>query len=261
MPENGGESGGVLDGDALVRALVAVLPCAATEESRPVLNGVHLATGDTVEAVAADGFRLAWERIPGKLSGPSMNIPARAVEVLEHLWKRGATPELGDVKDLAGVALAKRLIRLDWGEMQLRLRFGGVVLVAKLIQGTFPNYRQLIPSETAPSVTLFAEDMERALRQVRKVAENGSGIVRLVWEGEKLTVSAQGADVGQTSVPIPVTSSEPGRTALNLGYLLQYFKGRSGVVTMAPSKDQAGPALFSHRGTPHTLIMPMHVEW
>lgn len=261
MPENGGESEGVLDGDALVRVLVAVLPCAATEQDRPVLAAVHLTTGEVVEVVAADGFRLAWERIPGKLSGPSMNIPARAVEVLEHLWKRGAMPELGDVKDLAGVALAKRLIRLNWGNERLQLRFGGMVLVAKLIQGTFPNYHQLIPSETAPSFTLFAEDMERALRQVRKVAETGSGIVRLVWEGEKLTVSARAAEVGETSVPIPVTSSAPGRTGLNLGYLLEYFKGRSGVVTMAPSGGEAGPVLFSHRGTPHTLIMPTFVQW
>ena len=261
IPENGGESEGVLDGDALVRALTTVLLCAATEESRPVLSGVHLATGDTVEAVGADGFRLAWERIPGKLSGPSMNIPRRAVEVLEHLWKRGATPELAGAREIASVAIAKRLIRLDWGNERLQLRFGGIALVAQLIGGTFPNYRQLIPTETAPPITVHAEDMERALRQVRKVAEDGSGIVRLVWEGEKLTVSAQGKEVGETSVPIPVTSSEPGRIALNLGYLLEYFKGRSGAVTMAPNKEDKGPVMFSHRGAPHLLIMPMNVQW
>jgi DNA polymerase-3 subunit beta len=190
-----------------------------------------------------------------------MNIPPRAVGLLEHLWKRGATPELAGAREIASVAIAKRLIRLDWGNERLQLRFGGISLVAQLLQGTFPNYGQLIPTETAPPITVHAEDMERALRQVRKVAEDGSGIVRLVWEGEKLTVSAQGKEVGQTSVPIPVTSSAPGRTALNLGYLLEYFKGRSGVVTMAPSGGEAGPVLFSHRGAPHILIMPMHVQW
>jgi len=261
IPDNGGESEGVLDGDALVKALTAVLPCAAGDKDRPVLAGVYLATGDTVEAVTADGFRLAWERIPGRLSGPPMNIPARAVEVLEHLWKRGATPELGDAKDVASVALAKRLIRLDWGKDRLRLRFGRMVLVAKLIQGTFPNYRQLIPTETAPGVTVFAEDMDRALRQVRRVAEDGSGIVRLVWEGDRLLVSARGEDIGETSVPIPARLSVPGRAALSGRYLLDYFRGRSGAVTIAPSQDGKGPVTFSHRGTPHILIMPMHVVW
>jgi DNA polymerase-3 subunit beta len=61
------EHQGVLDGDALVRAVATVLPSAATEETRPVLTGVCLTLGDEVEAAAADGFRLAWEKIPGRL--------------------------------------------------------------------------------------------------------------------------------------------------------------------------------------------------
>ncbi|MFW6125516.1 MAG: DNA polymerase III subunit beta [Chloroflexota bacterium] len=264
IPDSGGEHEGVLDGDALLKALTAVLPYTAHEETRPVLSGVHLATGDTVEAVGADGFRLAWETIPGELAGPPMNIPRKAIAALGHLWKRGAAPEVGHARDIVGVVLAKRLIRLDWGGERLRMRFGKVTLVTHLTQGTFPNYSSLGPTETDPGVTVHAEDMQRALRQVQPMAydKDSKGLVRLVWEEERLILSTKAAEVGEVSVPIPARSAASGRIALNIRYLLEYFLCKTGVVTFAPNKDSAtGPVLFSHRGTPHVLIMPIHTVW
>jgi len=260
LPMDGGESDGVLNGDALVRALVSVAPYATSETGRPTLNGVHLATGDELEAVAADGYRLVWERIPGRLPGPPMVIPTRAVDLLAPLWKHAAAPAVGEAQDVAGLAMAKRLIRLDWGTERLRLRFGAVCMAIKLIQGTFPNYRQLIPSETTSSLTVFGEDLERAVRQVAGMAQKGSGIVRLSWEGERLLVSAKAEDVGETSVPVAAQCASPGRTALNLGYLRDYLKGKAGLITISLS-GESGPALFAHRGTPHVVMMPMGVQW
>lgn len=261
LPQDGGESEGVLDGDALVRALSAVEPYAATEQTRPVLCGVYLATGEELEAVAANGFRLTWERIPGKLSGPSLIIPARAVGALARLWKHGALPAVGDAHDVASLAVAKRLIRLNWGNERLRLHFGAVSLVITLIQGTYPNYKQLIPSQTTSSLTVFGEDLERALRQVKGVAKEGSGIVRLRWEGDKLLISAKAEETGETVVPISAHSSSPGRIALNLDYLLGYLKGRAGTATISLSGNESGPVLFAHRGTTNAVIMPMFVQW
>jgi DNA polymerase-3 subunit beta len=262
LPQDGGESEGVLDGDALVRALTLVAPYAAAEQDRPVLTGIYLATGEELEAVAADGFRMAWERLPGRLSEPPMIIPARAVRLLEPLWKHGAQPTVGGAAGVVTVAVARRLIRLDWGAERLRLRFGAVCMVIKLIQGTFPNYRQLIPSQTASSLTVFGEDLERALRQVKGVAQKGAGIVRLRWEGDRLQVSARAEEVGETSVPVPAECSGPGRIALNLGYLQHYLKGRAGTITISPTGESGNePVLFAHRGTPNALLMPMQVQW
>ena len=260
IPEEGGDSEGVLDGEALVRALTAVQPCAATEQDRPVLTGVYLATGEAVEVCGADGFRLAWEPVLGKLVGPSMIIPAGAVRALEHLWKRAAVPDLSGATDPARVALAKRLIRLDWGDKRLRLRFGVVTIMVQLIQGTFPNYRQLIPTETTSSVTVAAEEMERALRQVNRVARDGSGIIRLQWEGNTVRVSARAEEVGETVVPVPANSTGPGKVGLNLRYLLDYFGGREGSVTISLTGQDGAPVRFAHRGRPHVIIMPMSVK-
>lgn len=260
MPEVKADSEGVLNGDALVRALVALAPYAATESARPVLAGICLTTGDEVEAAAADGFRLAWQAIPGRLSGPSMIIPHKGVDILEHLWKRAAAPELSSARDLASLAVAPRLIRLTWGEMNLRLSFDAVTLIVHLIGGSFPDYHQLIPTEAQPPVTVDAEDMERALAQVAPVAKDTKGVVRLRWEEEEFQVSVKGEEK-EVTVPIPARFTEPGRTALNIQYLREYFKGRSGLVSIQPQANAQGPVLFTYRGRPNTLIMPMMVEW
>lgn len=258
LPKVEEKSEGVLKGDVLVRTLSALSSYAAGESTRPVLSGVYLAPGDEIEAAAADGFRLAWRVIPGMLSGPSMIIPLKAVDILEHMWRRAATPDLSGVQDLASLARAPRLIRLSWGNKYLKLNFDSVTLIICLIPGSFPNYRQLIPTETKPPVTVWAEDMERALAQVAPVAKDNKGIVRLLWEGEKLQVSAVG-DEKEITVPIRAQFTEPGNTAMDIQYLREYFKGLSGVVSLQAESPKT-PILFAYKGVPNTVVMPMLVE-
>jgi DNA polymerase-3 subunit beta len=255
------EHQGVLDGDALVSALTAVLTCAATEQNRPVLTGVCLTLGDQVQVAAGDGFRLAWEGIPGRLPGKDhIMVPAPLVRLLQHLWKKAAAPDLQQASDPVGIALAKRLIRLEWGKEKLQMRFGRVALLARLIDGTYPNYHQLIPTEHTASVTIDGGDMLRALQQVKERARKGAGIVRLHWEGETLRVSALAEEVGETSVRLPVRSTAPGKVAINITYLLEYFRGKEGSVTISLARNKDAPVTFAHRGTPHIIIMPMFVK-
>jgi DNA polymerase-3 subunit beta len=255
------EHQGVLEGDALVRAMAAVLPSAATESSKPVLCGVCLTVGDEVKVVCADGYRLAWEKVPGRLPGDgNILLSATAVRLLGHLWKKAAAPDLSAATNPAQVAVAKRLIRLQWDKQQLQVRFGRVVLLSRLIQGTFPSYNQLIPTDLAASVTIDAGDMLRALQQVKGRAREGSGIVRLSWDGDRLQVSAQAAEVGDTTVPLRAHSTAPGKTAVNIFYLMAYFKGQEGSVTMTLAGTEGAPITFAHRGTPHIIMMPMFVK-
>jgi len=255
-----GEGQGVLDGDALVRAMLAVAPYAATEDTRPTLRAVCLTQGETLEAASADGFRLAWETIPGKLATQKpMLVSTGTVEILAHLWKKCAQPDMANVSDLAGLARAKRLVRLTWTDGKLQISFGEIAIIAQLIQGAFPNYRQLIPSNTTATATVTAEDMERALRQLALAARDGSGIVRMTWEGDKLLLSAK-SEKFESSVPVPATCSGPGRTAVSIKYLMEYCKGRIGKITLSCSTS-SGPVLFSHRDHPHVVMMPMFVKW
>ena len=260
LPQVSPDNDGVINGDALVKALIAVAPYAAREETRPVLNGVYLNTEDGLEVVATDGFRLAWEPVAGRLAIPSTIIPLKAVAILKHLWERAAEAELSGVEDIAELAFAKRLIRVgcDWN--YLKFSFATVGLTMKTIDGTFPNYRQLIPSETATTVAVFAPDMERVIAQVMPVAKKGKGIVRLCWEEGSLLATARD-DGTEVAVPVQAQFEESGKVALNVNYLIEYFKGKSGFVTMATESGPSSPVLFTYQGKDNALIMPMFVEW
>ena len=260
LPEAPHDGEGVINGELLMKALSIVAPYAATETDRPVLHGVYLNTEDGLELAAADGFRLAWEPVAGRLNIPPTVVPLKAVEVLEDLWKKAAAPDLSGVHDVSDLATATRLMRFDRGENHLRIGFGLVTMFATIVQGTFPNYRNLIPTELGSPVTVFGPDMQRAVAQVGDVASKGSGIVRLVWGDGKLMVSSK-QDESEVSVSVPAQFDYQGKVALDVKYLTQYFKARAGFVTITPSGGKSGAVTFTYNGRAHMILMPMAVQW
>ena len=250
-----------VDGDALVRALATVLPYAAgKDDKRPVLETVCLTPGETPEAATADGFRLAWEPLLVKLPGEkNLLIPTGAVRALANLWRHAPKPpELEGVATPAQIATAKRLVRLEYTADVLRVSFGEVSLLTKLVQGTFPDYRQLIP-QGGMEVEFDASDLLRACKGMVRVAKEGSGIFRLSWGNGYLKVEARAEDVGTLSATIPAACGGEGRIAFNAGYLMEYLKGKEGMVSFAWTSSQA-PCRFSYRGVSNLALMPMFVK-
>jgi len=249
-----------VDGDALVRALTTVLPYAETDTNRPVLATVCVTPGETPEAAGADGFRLAWEPLLIKLPGDrNLLIPAGAVRALANLWRHAPKPpQLEGVATPAQIATAKRLVRLEYTADLLRVSFGEVSLLTKLVQGTFPNYHQLIP-QGGMEVEFDAGDLLRACKGMVRVAKEGSGILRLSWGNDHLKVEARAEDVGTLSATIPATCAGEGRIAFSAAYLMEYLKGKEGMVSLAWTSSQA-PCRFSYRGVSNLALMPMFVQ-
>lgn len=251
-----------VDGDGLLRALTSVLPCVATESSRPVLTAVCLTLGENPEVAGADGFRLGWEKLPGRLPGEGqLLIPARAVGALAHLWRHAEKPpELSALEGPATLARAKRLVRLEYRQDRLKVSFGEVALLTQLIQGTYPNYRQLIPSEEGATVTFMAEDLYRVVTGMANLAKEGSGIIRLQWSGDSLRVEVRAVEVGSHSAELPCRTEGEGRIAFNRGYLLDYLSGKEGTITLT-AQSPSQPGLFAHRNVAHFCCMPMFIRW
>jgi len=251
-----------VDGDSLVGGLLSVAAYCTTEGDRPVLSGVALLLGDTVEVAAADGYRLAHQALPIAFPAGGVDqviIPAESVRILAHLWNK--TPRIAPLaSSLVSVVTAKKPLELALSQERLRARFGAVTLVATLIQGTFPDFRQLIPEDTPLTVRVFGPELERAVRRVQPTAKDGQSIVRLAWSEDTMTVSAK-SDERETETTVPVTAEGgPSRTAINVSYLLGYLRGREGLVEMA-SRDDKSPVLFRYGSSPLVLMMPMQVNW
>lgn len=255
-------SRGNLDGGSLIKALTASVDYCATDDKRPVLTGVHLFLGERIAVAAADAFRMTYQELP--LSFPAQEtaiIPAHAVKVLDHLWDKASPPP--PVKgSLIEQITAKRQLNLGLGAGRLKLSFGRVTLITQLISGTPPSYLQLLPKEeeVVSQAYVHAPEFERAVRRVQDVVDK-DGIVRLSWNQTALTVVARNEDKGKVEAEVPlVGEATPGRVALNVSYLLDYLKGKQGVLSIGVKNEQS-PVLFHHGNSPLVMIMPMFVQW
>ncbi|MEK7688498.1 MAG: hypothetical protein AAB398_08785, partial [Pseudomonadota bacterium] len=265
LPELETRAEGLIDGDTLVSAMQAALPYTATDSQRPVLGGVTLVLGRPVEVAAGDGFTMSHQVLG--LSFPLEEkaiVPARSVLILGYVFDRTPRTPPSTADSLISVITAKRQLHIALiGENKLKVDFGqSASVVINLIQGNPPEWLKLIPKgEPIMQSDLFAPQLEAAVKRVRDIAKDGSGIVRMAFAEGKLTVSAVGEDqeINATLDAIR-TQGESGRTAINYTYLLRYLAGKQGIITLS-QYDATGPLVFEYQNSPRVLIMPMSVKW
>ena len=282
----------LVDGDRFLKALVAAVPYTATADSYPVLRAVCVTLGDVIEVAGTDGFRLAWQEIPLKLTGAGSGlkqllVPRETVLALDKVWKRaikppaegsafiGAagsqfpSPDLNQAPPIntgpspslamARMAVAKRMMQVRFQTNQASFQFGEATVYTQLLVGEFPNYQQMIPEGQPSKVTFDAEETYRVVRMLAPVAAEGSNIIRMEWEGQAMKLSAQAEETGSVSSTIPVTAhGEPGRIAFNSKYLVEYLAGKYGLVLME-SSSPSSPGRFTHAGSANMVLMPMFV--
>ena len=264
VPEVVAKAEADLDGDLLVETLVSVLPYCSTETARPVLCGIALYLGKTIEVAAADGFRLAFQSLP--LSYPvqeTIIIPANTVSILEHIWKKApGTVALGNslVQQLTGKRQLK--VTLGEGNGRIKLQFGDITLVSTLISGTPPRHKDLIPNfQELTKVKFFATELLNAVKRLEEIAKDGAGIVRLSWTDTVMTVFAKSEEKGDSMAEIPLQpGSSPGRIALSINNILDYLSGKPGLIAMGVTTEQS-PAVFHYGNSPVVVVMPMMVQW
>ncbi|MDD4874615.1 MAG: hypothetical protein PHE15_06565 [Dehalococcoidales bacterium] len=259
-----------LDGDALIAAMADALPYVAGAPgkggtSRPVLEGETLILGNPVEVAAGDGFRMTHQVLG--LSYPleeKLIIPAHSVAVLEHIFQKTPRTPPSTADTLVKAITAKRMLRVSlMGENKLRVDFGtSASVIVNLIDGKPPEWLKLVPTgEPIMQSQIFALHFEAAVKRVRDIAKEGSGIVRLEFINGRLKVSAKGGDQEISStIDTMLTQGESKRVGINQSYLLDFLSGKQGIMTLSIYTDN-GPVVFEYSKSPRVLIMPMQVQW
>jgi DNA polymerase-3 subunit beta len=265
-PELKVKTEGNMDGNVLIPALASAASYCSSDSSRPVLNGVAIFPGENLDVAAGDGFRMAYQTIPATFPiEEPLVIPSGAVEILHSLWQH-TKPDVTLGSSLVGLVTSKRQVAVALVEAKgsgaeiLRLCFSGVTALIKLIQGTPPNFKQLIPKDIPTTVKFFPGELERAVKRLRPIAKDNDGIVRLSWTNDIMTVSARSAEAGKVEGTLPVQADNPDRVALHIKYILEYLKGKEGMITMGLTGKTA-PVVLRHRASPLVLVMPMMVQW
>ena len=247
-------------GPQLLRdAITHVAFAAATEDSRPVLTGIKVEIeGDDFTFAAADGFRLAVFK--GKLAAPisedvSFIIPARALHEINRII--GTQQE--DVEFTVTPSKSQALFKLHDIEM-----------VSQLIQGTFPNYSQLIPQSYSTRAVVNSAEFLRATRTASIFARDGSGIIRVHMAAGsedapgKLSISSRADEVGDNMSEIDAQiEGEESKIAFNSKYLTEVLDviGEGEVALESTSPSSPGVLKPTNDDTYLHVVMPMFVQW
>ena len=199
--------------DPFVETLNKVGRAASRDETRPILTGVLMTImGDTLKMVATDSYRLAVKET--KL-GHALESEVQAIVPVKAL---------GEVTRLAA-ALGPGDIEVAVGENQAVFKLndpaGDVWIASRLIEGQFPNYRQLLPETFEHQVTIDRGQLMATARRVSLLAQKNAPL-RMSFDENRLTMKALTQDVGQAEEALDVEfSGEPFEIGFNPGYLIE----------------------------------------
>ncbi len=241
----------------LREAIRQVVFAAAVEDSRPVLTGVNVEIeGDQMTLAAADGFRLAVHHaaLLAPVAEPvSIIIPSRTLSEIERLIE-------GD-EPVTIVITPQR--------SQVLFKMKGIEVVSQLIQGTFPNYAQLIPQSHDTRVVVDLGELQRATRTASIFARDGSGIIRIqIQPGEgapgRLTISSRAEELGDNEGEMEAdVDGVEGRIAFNNRYLtdvLGVVNKEKVALEMTTSSSPGVIRAIDDERYIH-VVMPMFVQW
>lgn len=227
-------------------ALRQVVRAASSDEARPILTGVLLAAeGDALRLVATDSYRLAVRDLVGHSilsADQKVLIPSRALQELQRL--------LGGSGDLT----------LRLGEREATFEVGTTRLTTRLIEGEFPNYRQLIPASYPNKMTVARDALLDAVRRVKILAKDATP-VRLQISADGLKLSAVAQDVGNVEDELDATSEGAELTvAFNPDYLAAGIDATGSDEITLETLDALKPAVVRGAGKPDFLYLLMPVR-
>ena len=249
-----------IDPGVLRTGISLVAFSAASDESRPVLTGVELKLSESsVVMAAADGFRLAVfsEKISQSVDEEiKVIVPARTMLEVQRLASEQSSP-------------VKMTLSPDRGQAMFKLEH--VEIVSQLLQGSFPNYDQLIPEKYETRAVMELDDLKRATQSASVFARDGSNIVRLemmpqeTGEGGQLKVSARSEEVGDSldELDIDQLDGQDAKIAFNVRYLQEIVNvlGRGKVAIEVTNSSSPGVFRPADSDRYVHVVMPMYVQW
>ncbi len=204
----------VVDQADLLPAIEQTVVAASSDDGRPVLTGVLTQLeGETMTLAATDGHRLAVKAIKTKSSegepaedgANSVIIPARALVELSRVLKAEGTVEMA----------------LGRSRNHVFFSVPGVEVMSRLIEGTYPNYSQVIPEQSNTTITVSTKELLDRTRGVSIFARDSANVVRIKTEAGEISISANTSEVGssEASVSAEIEGADI-QIAFNSRYLL-----------------------------------------
>lgn len=220
IPEKKGDTSFHLPAQALKSALQRILPCVSMNESRLELTGVNmLFLDDEVHIAATDSFRLAEQvlRLPDGASGEGYALfrSQNSSLILPHITMQELARIISPETDTVAVTFEENQVFFD---------IDGVSVVSRIINGKYPDYKQILPKEFAYAAKLSREELLRAVRMAGVFASQMSGemLVSVSPDSGEVLVAARSSEVGENRTVIhgEISGGEPVQILFNPRYVI-----------------------------------------
>lgn len=224
----------------------------STDETRYVLNGIFFSLKDhKLTMVATDGRRLALvdeEVDVDESSYGEFIVPSKAVNELNRLMQEKGNVEIKYADNQAAFALQDE-------------KGVNVLVVTKLIEGNYPNYRQVIPTETRERITLMREEFLHALRRAEIMTSEKSNSVKLSFGKNLLAITANSPDVGEASETIAINyKGKEIAIAFNPRYIIDPLNALANEEIFIELIDELSPGVLKINGPFLYVVMPMRLS-
>ncbi len=247
-----------LSQEEIVGMLKSVSYAQSTDENRYILNGVYFNfADDKLTLVATDGRRLGLTALELDVSDDnagSLILPAKTVGELERLLGKGEKVNVAFNDRQAAFEIAID----EAGDSGL---VDHLYLVSKIVEGNYPNYRQVIPKETEHRVKIERELMLECVHRAALVTSDKSNSVKLKVSKNLLEISGQSSEYGESHESMAIAYDGPEvQVAFNPQFLMEPLKALTKDEVFFEFKDELSPGLFKTLDNFICVIMPLRLN-
>lgn len=247
LPKFQGNRTCTLDQKVFKAMLASTHYAASRDETRFILNGVLLSfKAGKLAVVATDGRRMAmWDQevdVGRDIEGDWV-VPSKTVnELLRSLKDEGS-------------------VKIQVSENQVAFEFDGMLIISKLIEGTYPNFRQVIPTSCEEHVEIDRAPLFDAIRRVALLVSDKSNSITLAFGKDNLEVSALAADVGEAKEKVAIKyRGKEMSISFNPEFLLDPLRNLTADSVSMELSDELSPGVLRCEKPFLYVIMPMRVK-
>ena len=219
----------------------------AREKTRYALNGVFFVLdAKSITMVATDGRRLAYTK--KKVSNPegsdhSIIVPTKAMDEIER------------------IQTSEETVRINVEKNQILAQVGNVLVISRLVEGSFPNYGDVIPKDCDRKLTLNVDEFHSAVRRAALLTTDESRSIRIRLENDTMVLSSRTPDAGEARIELKVKYQEdPLEIGFNPEYIVDLLKVVDDEEVQLELKETARPGLFKVGSDYQYVLMPINID-
>lgn len=239
--------------EGLLKGLKGSLFSASTDETKQVLTGVHIVVEEEfIEFAATDGHRLSVVKVEIESGSPmKLTLPAKALKEVEKIINANKSLET---------------VHLTLDESQALFKIGDQILTCIRLEGTYPEYRQLIPQKFSNNIYCDRKNLLSSIERIGVLADERNNIIKcsLNHPDQVISLSCDAKEVGmgEETVKSQLTESEPKEIAFNTKYISEAIKNLNSTEVNICLNSATSPVLLCPLdGTNQIcLIMPVQLR-